>query len=480
MTAITPDYQDVDVAIVGAGMVGASLVKLLAPLISGGSADKSEGLKLALIDRRDINIDTALADRPPSFDGRATALSWGSRLLLEHMGCWDKIANLACAIDHIQVSDRGRFGQTHLHAHEQGTEALGYIIENPSLGRALLGGLSELERNKGLQRFPNASVHTVAMTPAGATLVFEQPSSGERDSVDGEPNQAFHTKPQASHTKPQTSRTTRLRAKLLVLADGANSPLARQLGIGFQRQDYGTTALVTQIEVDRSHRHWAYERFDAAGPIAFLPLRRREFAVVWTLPTASVEEYLNIPDAVLIERLQQSIGQRVGRIDRIGERQTYPLALTTSQEQVRSGLVLLGNAAHSLHPVAGQGFNLALRDAAALAEHIGQCWSGDQASRESLGDLSMLSAYQTKQSQDQRNTILASDWLPKLFSIQSPAVAVARNMGLLALSAMPVARRLLTRHAMGIGHRAAELRGADMPSGRQTTAIQHSPSQKQG
>jgi len=244
-----------------------------------------------------------------------------------------------------------------------------------------------------------------------------------------------------------------LQTGLLVMADGGRSPLMSQLGIVQQRQPYGTKALVTQVRCDQPHDHWAYERFSEDGPIAFLPLHTHDYAVVWTLSNDEIDDTLMLDDASLMAALQDRIGHRTGNIIAIGERLTYPLALVKANEQVRRSLVLLGNAAHSLHPVAGQGFNLTLRDAAVLAEHINHAARAGQP----VGELSLLQAYEAQQKADQRNTILASDLLPRLFGSKVPGVAILRDAGLLGMAAAPVARRLFARHAMGLGHTAAKL-----------------------
>lgn len=402
-----------DIVVLGAGMAGASLVHMLQPALA-------RGLTLTLIDRQPLQWDGDISQRPPSFDGRATALSYGTQQMLQQLGVWQHMAARACAIEHIQVSDQGRFGQAHLHASEQNTEALGYIVENAVIGQGLLNGLQQ----PGVTLMAPAEVTAVQMNEGGALLTF----------ADG----------------------SRLQTGLLIMADGARSPLASQLGIQHERTAYGTHALVTQVEVDRAHDHWAYERFSSDGPIAFLPLQSHQFAVVWTLDDSLIDEVMALPDEQLLARLQAQIGYRLGRLLRAGKRAAYPLALVKSKEQVRRSLVLLGNAAHSLHPVAGQGFNLAIRDTAMLAEHLNKAWAAGQP----LGDLALLLAYAQQQQTDQRNTIGASDLLPRLFGSSSPAISLLRDAGLLALAAMPVTRRLFTRHAMGLGQRAAELTAA--------------------
>lgn len=407
---MTSTVQHTDIAVLGAGMVGASLVHLLQPALNAG-------LTLTLIDQKALNWDGDISQRPPSFDGRATALSYGTQQMLEQLGIWPAIADRACAIEHIQVSDQGRFGQAHLHAAEQNTDALGYIVGNAVLGQGLLSGLQQ----PGVTINAPAEVTSVRMNEQGALLTF----------TDGQ----------------------QLQASLLVMADGARSPLAAQLGIQHQRTSYGTHALVTQVETDKPHGHWAYERFSNDGPIAFLPLQKNQYAVVWTLNNELIDDVLALPDDELLSRLQAQIGHRIGRLLRCGERASYPLALVTSREQVRRSLVLLGNAAHSLHPVAGQGFNLAIRDCAMLAEYLNQAWADGTP----LGELTLLQSYEQQQQADQRNTIQASDLLPKVFASQSATLSVLRDIGLLALAAMPTARRLFARHAMGLGQRAAKL-----------------------
>lgn len=399
--------SDFDVLILGGGMVGLSLACALAPSIKNG-------LRVGMVDPY-LPTKRSTPKRPSIPDGRATAVAFGSKALLEHIKVWPHMAAHACAIEHIQVSDQGRFGQTHLHAHEQDTPALGYIVENSAITQALLSTLpDEVVRIAGQQ----ASKVAFGRERAHVTLDNDQT----------------------------------LNTRLVVMAAGGRSALAESLGIRYRHQPYHTQALVTSISVSQHHQHWAYERFTRAGPIAFLPLGTHNFAVAWTLPDAEIDAVMAMSDADIIARLQAQIGHRIGTITAMTERSRYPLALNVAHEQIRDRLVLLGNSAHSLHPVAGQGFNLALRDTLALVEHI-QASPLDQ-----LGRLPMLQAYEAQQRVDQHNTISVSDALPRLFSFDNRLIRAGRNTGLLAMASTPTLRRVFGRHAMGMGQRGANLK----------------------
>ncbi|CCK74305.1 2-octaprenyl-6-methoxyphenyl hydroxylase [Oleispira antarctica RB-8] len=404
-----------DLVIIGAGMAGLSLLHLLRSSIE-------QGLKVALVERfelpsltnKDAGQDT---ERPPSFDGRATALSYGSQQIFSQLGVWSEIEAAACSIENIQVSDQGRFGQTHIKHTDANVESLGYIIRNRALGEGLIANLPQ---------------QLTILAPDSVTA------------IEITANQKASLTLAAGNT---------LDAELVVMADGGRSDLAKQLGIQQQSHRYNTHALVTSVRIDRSHKHWAYERFTEAGPIALLPLGEDEFAVVWTLADEVIEEYLAADEATLIDRLQSAFGYRAGRIIALGARASYPLALVKAQEQIRPHLVLLGNAAHSLHPVAGQGFNLALRDAAALAEKINLAFDNGTP----IGRWSVVQGYYQQQKTDQRNTIMGSDLLPRLFSQKNTALRCSRDMGLIGLALAPTVRKLFARQAMGLGQPAAKV-----------------------
>ena len=395
-----------DVIIVGAGMVGASLALLLRQYMS-------QGLSVALIDEHAI---TATQGQQPSFDDRTTALSLGTQRIFEKLSLWRALAQAGCAIEHIQVSQQGQFGRVRLHAQDEKVESLGSVIPNRAIGQVLSQGLLSCE---ALTTFAPAKVVRYEMTSQGACLQV---------SFEGE--------------------AVELRAGLLVLADGVSSVGCDQLGIAQRRHDYNQTALICNVSFDRPHDHWAFERFTLGGPLALLPMQGNRFALVWCMANDQAKAYLALDEAEFNQRLQQAVGFDKGRITKSGERGGYPLVLSQAQEQVRSHLVVLGNAAHGLHPVAGQGFNLALRDAKALAENIGQTWlchGSDQ-----LGHITHLLSYQTAQEQDQALTIGLSHQLPTQFAQPGVTWSLLRSLGLTVMDTLPVAKTLFARQAMGL------------------------------
>jgi 2-octaprenyl-6-methoxyphenol hydroxylase len=403
-----------DVIIVGAGMVGASLALLLRECMA-------KGLSVALIDEHDV---TATQGQQPSFDDRTTALSLGTQRIFEGMSLWSdtsfaaeaNLASACCAIKHIQVSQQGQFGRVRLHAKDESVEALGHVIPNRALGQVLSQALLNTSQ---LSIFAPASVERYEMGESGACLQLRQ--SGESVS---------------------------LTARLLVLADGVSGAGCQQLGIEQHRHDYGQAALICNVSFDRPHDHWAFERFTRGGPLALLPMQGNRFALVWCMPHEQAQRYAELDDVEFNQRLQQTVGFDKGRIVKSGDRVCYPLALSQAAEQVRRNLVVLGNAAHGLHPVAGQGFNLALRDTKELANNIAQTFLHQGADQ--LGELAHLLSYQRAQTQDQTLTIGLSHQLPTQFSQPGMTWSLIRSLGLTMMDTLPVAKTLFARQAMGL------------------------------
>jgi len=354
---------------------------------------------------------------PPSFDARSTALSQSSRSIYEMLGIWPALAAHSCPIDTIHVSARGRVGSTVLRAADYGWPALGYVIENARLGTALLTAVA----GSTVALRGASQVTAVRMGAAGATLDLQS---------------------------AQGSST--LDCTLLVLADGADSALRHQLGIEAERKPYEQTAIIANVASALPHAGCAWERFTSTGPLALLPLTAvpdaaHRLALVWTLPEAAAGELLAADDADFLRALQGAFGYRLGRLQRVGQRHSYPLALTRSREQVRSNLVVMGNAAHALHPVAGQGFNLALRGIAALATTLASAPDG-----RSLGDVSLLQQYEARQASDQRRTVALSDRLPAIFALDDPLLGLLRDLALAGLDVLEGPKRAFTQHAAGI------------------------------
>jgi 2-octaprenyl-6-methoxyphenol hydroxylase len=390
--------HDYDILIIGGGLVGASLSVALS----------GRGLRIGLVEA------VAYGDRAqPSYDDRTIALSYGSHRIFDGLGLWPAIAASATPIRRIHISDRGRFGAARLDAAEAGVTALGYVAESRALGAALAARLTALP---------------------DITLTMPARMTG------------LELKPEAAEVTIQQGDATRvLRARLVVAADGGDSPARSAAGLEAQRVDYHQTAVITNITPDQPHDEVAFERFTPHGPIAFLPMRDNRCAVVWSLPPEAVERVLALDDDAFRAELGAAFGDRLGAIRRVGRRAAYPLRLTRVPEQVRERLVLIGNAAHTLHPVAGQGFNLGLRDVAWLAEEIIDA----QARGEDFGTLAVLERYRARRRNDNLAIAGFTDLLVHTFSNDRAPVALARDLGLLAVDlCLPVKRGLL-RLTMG-------------------------------
>jgi len=400
-----------DIVIVGGGMVGISLALQL-------SRDLPRDTGICLVEGYPLP-EPLSGDRfeyHPSFDARSTALSFGSRRIYQKLGLWEELRRWLCPIERIHVSSRGRFGSTVMRAQDYDWAALGYVVENPCLGNVLIQALYREGRIN--VRCPCKVEHAqlcgdqVALTLAGGT---------------------------------------ELRAGLLVVADGAASVLRECLGVAASEKPYRQSALVTNIASAQPHGGCAYERFTPSGPVAMLPLlglptAKYRSALVWTVSPDEALQLQACSDGYFLRALQQRFGYRLGRLQQVGKRHAYPLSLVQSQEQVRQGLVFMGNAAHALHPVAGQGFNLALRNVSALS---GVLAAGREAGL-SHGDLANLLVYERDQKNDQRRTIELSDRLPGIFMLGDPVIGLARDLALSGLDILPALKHNFVRHAAGV------------------------------
>jgi 2-octaprenyl-6-methoxyphenol hydroxylase len=395
---------EVDVAVIGGGMVGASLAVALA----------GTGVRLLLVESAPFG-----SPAQPSFDERTTALGNASRRIFESLGCWQRIAREAAAIRTIHVSEAGRFGFARLDAAEQGIDAFGYVAANRSLGAALW---ERLAAGQGLTLRAPARAQDIAIDADGVRLTVTSPSGDERVS-----------------------------ARLLVAADGAQSQARSAAGIAATVEDYGQVAVVANVATDHPHQDIAYERFTTSGPLAVLPLADATLAVIWACDPALAQELLGLDEARFLSRLQQRFGWRAGRFQRAGRRASYPLRLTRAAATVSERTVLIGNAAQALHPVAGQGFNLGLRDAAMLAEVIAGADAEGGAAGADAGAAPLLERFAAWRAHDRRGVIGFTDSLVKLFADTRPGVGLLRNLGLLMFDVAPPAKSALARLSAGFG-----------------------------
>lgn len=398
----------IDVVVAGGGLVGASL----ACALGGG------GLTVAVVEAGDSGAGGA----PASFDDRYTALAPSSARFFDALGLWSGIAGEATPIREIHVSDRGRFGMTTMRAGEEGLEALGWVVPNRTLGRVLLPAV---EDDDAVTVYRPARIADVEL---GADDVTVRIARHDGDDV-------------------------ALRTPLLVVADGADSQTRAALGVGRRETRYGQTAIVANVRPARDPRGRAFERFTREGPLALLPAPAGTAALVWTMPDESSQARMSLDDAAFLASLQDAFGYRLGRFQAIGSRQTYPLRAVSAERFVAPRAAIIGNAAHTLHPVAGQGFNLAVRDVASLAELIDEAArSGDDPGRAEL-----LADYARSRRADYRRTFAFTDGLVRSFSHALPLIAPMRNLALVGLELMPGARRTLMRRAMGRGGRLPRL-----------------------
>ncbi len=394
-----------DVLIVGGGLVGISLALALA----------NQPIKIGIVEAKDP------ASLLAGDDDRALALALGGCRIFETMGLWSKIKNKATPIEQIHVSDRGRFGATRFSAAEQGFPAFGYVVSAHALMQIL---------NKELQAHP----HIAWIAPAKLQKLHYQND--------------HHTVTLQSQNEPQ-----QLTAQLIIGADGSHSAVRNFLKLPVDTWDYGQSAIFTRVTLTRSHHNIAYERFTETGPLAMLPLADQQSAVVWTVPSEKADEFVQMDDAVFLTQLQKKFGYRLGRLHQIEKRRVFPLHLLQCKQPIAPGAVLIGNAAHTLHPIAAQGFNLGLRDAAILAQII----TDAAAAKQNLGALTLLKKYQQWRHNDQRQIVRFTHGIVRLFSNEIFPLTIARNLGLLGLDVAPFAKQFFTRRTMGLAGRLSKL-----------------------
>ena len=414
------EITDQQVLIVGGGHVGLSFALLLA----------HHGIASTLLEKNRYPTISPSDDRTRRhyLDSRNTALSRRTVQIYQEIGLWDELQSHACRIDSVQISEQGSFGRAQLNKTEEKVESFGQVMENAWLGRKLL---LAAQQSPLVTLIDNASVNTVAQQVDGVTLSFSNDDAAENEQ--------------------------QLQASVLVACDGRDSTVRQLLNIGTTTYDYQQTAIVGVVETDRPHEHVAIERFSPAGPLAVLPLTDPEGdgndtyqqgyrrSVVWVCPTGEETKYLE-DDAHFLQTLQQAFGQRAGKFVAAGRRGAYPLSRVLADKQVEGRCVIMGNAAHTLHPVAGQGFNLCMRDAHVLA----QMMSSQVLKGEDIGNAQLLKRYEKARQTDQKRVIRFCDAVVHGFTHPNPAIKLARNMALLAFDKLPNIKPLVATYAMGL------------------------------
>jgi 2-octaprenyl-6-methoxyphenol hydroxylase len=393
-----------DIAIVGGGLAGASLAVALAPL----------GFDIKVIEAVAYK-----ATEQPSYDDRTLALSHSSCRILSGIGLWDSLEADATAIRKIYISELERPGCVVLDPAEMGLSAFGHVVEARRFGAAVT---SRLEQTQNIEVVSPARLKNIEIGGPRTKLQLESDTGVDE-----------------------------LDARLVVAADGANSFIRNHLKIPTESRDYGQTAIICNITPELAHEGRAFECLTDTGPFAVLPHTGPRCGLVWSVATDKAQEILDLDEATFLSRAEQRFGTSLGAFVKAGQRTAYPLKLVRAREDIRERLVILGNAAHAIHPIGAQGFNLALRDAAVLAEILADDDQGDP------GEKGLLHTYSEWRHRDQRGTIANSDGMTRLFAHPSPLAAGLRTTGLIAHSIFPSLRRRSAIKAMGYRGRVPRL-----------------------
>ncbi|MGL5700382.1 MAG: 2-octaprenyl-6-methoxyphenyl hydroxylase [Kluyvera sp.] len=384
--------------IVGGGMAGATLALAVSHLTAGR-------LPVHLVEAADIH-----AAQHPGFDARAIALAAGTCQQLAKVNLWQAIADCATPITHVHVSDRGHAGFVTLDAQDYRLAALGNVVELHDVGQRLF---ALLRKARGVTLHCPSRVEQVQRQQDSVSVTLD---NGET-----------------------------LHGKLLVAADGSRSSLAAQCGMLWQQEPYNQVAVIANVTTAVPHQGRAFERFTEHGPLAMLPMAQNRCSLVWCHPLENHDDVLNWSDSRFCSELQRAFGWRLGRITHAGARSAYPLSLTTATRAVSHRLALVGNAAQTLHPIAGQGFNLGMRDVMTLAETLAQAYAAES----DIGDYALLCQYQRQRAEDKAATIGVTDGLVHLFANRWAPLVVGRNAGLMAMELLTPARDVLAQRTLG-------------------------------
>lgn len=397
-----------EVIIVGGGMVGLSLALML--------AKANIAVKLLEAIQYPNYDDANLAPYHSSFDARNSALSRRSVQIYQELGLWEALQEHAVPILEVHITEQGSFGKARLQAEQEKVESFGQVIENAWLGRVLL---TQVRAEPLIELIDGVKVTSLNQD---ADLAYLEAQRGDE--------------------------LLQLQSKLVIAADGRDSFCRKALGIGVDEHDYDQVAIVTTVQTSKPHNHVGFERFSPLGPLALLPLPgeyRR--SVVWPVKKGTEHEWLGEDnDQHFLDALQQTYGDRAGKFQKTGRRFSFPLSQVLAEKQAVGRVVLMGNAAHTIHPVAGQGFNLCMRDAYVLVRYLKE----QLAQQADLGDAAMLQDYEKSRLTDQQRVIKFCDSVVRGFSNQNPVLKLLRNTGLIAFDTIPGIKPLVANYAMGL------------------------------
>ena len=386
-----------NVIIVGGGMAGATLALAISSLSQGK-------LSVSL-------IEAALPEgKHPGFDARAIALAYGTCQYLSSIDIWPAFADCVTPINHVHVSDRGHAGFVNIDARDYHIPELGNVIELHNAGERLF---SLLRKAPGVSLYCPAKVENVHREQDSVTVTLD---NGET-----------------------------IKGDLLVAADGSHSEIGKTCNMQWQQDDYGQVAIIANVKTAIDPKGRAFERFTEFGPLALLPMSQGRSSLVWCHQQEHVDEINQWDDETFIQKLQQAFGWRLGQVSLTGKRNCYPLVLRKALNPVSHRVVLVGNAAQTLHPIAGQGFNLGIRDVMQLAEIVVNA----HANKQDIGSYSLLSQYQQARAIDRDKTVTMTDGLVRLFANRCLPLVVSRNFGLMAMEILPPVRDILARQTLG-------------------------------
>lgn len=414
-----PDY---DILIVGGGLNGASLAY--------GLASQCRGIRIGLIETRELQ---ACVDVETDYDARSIALAYASQLIYQNLGLWESLQVHTTPIEEVYVSERGRFGSVCFRSADLGIPALGYVLPAVTLQQVLNNALHKLSEKGAVDLICPATLTAISRSTESMTVEYL--------------------------LKQSTQSVT---TALLIGADGADSAVRRLAHIPTSSQDYEQMAIVAQMGLACAHRGVAYERFTPEGILALLPLLGtadipHRSTLIWTASLGQAEDLLALTDQAYLSHVQELWDDGFVHLKAIGQRYAIPLRKIRALDPLQTRLVLVGNAAHSLHPVAAQGLNLGLRDVAVLLEVILEAYATGGAARYDLGSFEVLQTYIERRGRDQQQIMGFVEGLIKLFGKQNAWLSRCRGLALQLLDMSPSGKYYLARLPLGIAGRASKL-----------------------